>query len=59
MSAVDPWDDVPEDMTEYTDANADFFNDIDDADLGGAAKHGPFQKDVPLVAALPPQEHDE
>ena len=52
-------DDVPEEYTAYTDANAEFFNGIPDSDLGGAAKHGPFDKDVPLVAALPPQEHDE
>lgn len=52
-------DDVPEEYAAYTDANAEFFNGIPDSDLGGAAKHGPFQKDVPMVAALPPQEHDE
>ena len=52
-------DDVPEEYTAYTDANAEFFNGIPDSDLGGAAKHGPFQKDVSMVAALPPQEHDE
>ncbi len=52
-------DDVPEEYAAYTDANAEFFNDIPDADRGGAAKHGPFPKDVPIVTALPPQEHDE
>ena len=52
-------DDVPDDQAAYTDTNVEFFNGIPDSDLGGAAKHGPFQKDVPLVAALPPQEHDE
>jgi hypothetical protein len=26
---------------------------------GGAAKLGPIDKDHPIIAALPPQEHDE
>ena len=52
-------EDVPEDQAEFTAANADFFNDIDDADLGGAAGHGPWPKDVPLVAALAPQVEDD
>lgn len=52
-------DDVPEEWAEYTEANAEFFNDIPASDLGGAAKHGPFAKDAAIVAALPPQEHDE
>ena len=52
-------DDVPEEWKDYTEANAEFFNDLDSADLGGAASHGPFAKDAALVAALPPQEHDE
>ncbi len=52
-------DDVPDEWKDYTEANAEFFNDIPASDLGGAAKHGPFAKDAPLVAALPPQEHDE
>mgnify|MGYP000299544632 CR=1 FL=1 len=29
-------DDVPEEWKDYTEANAEFFNDIDSADLGGA-----------------------
>jgi NAD-dependent dihydropyrimidine dehydrogenase PreA subunit len=52
-------DDVPDEWKDYTEANAEFFNDIDSSDLGGAAGHGPFAKDAALVAALPPQEHDE
>ena len=50
---------MPDEWKEYTAANAEFFNDIDSSDLGGAAKHGPFAKDAALVLALPPQEHDE
>jgi NAD-dependent dihydropyrimidine dehydrogenase PreA subunit len=52
-------DDVPDEWKEYTEANAEFFADIPADDQGGAAKHGPFAKDAVLVAALPPQEHDE
>ena len=50
-------DDVPEEWKDYTPANAEFFNDL--GSPGGAAKLGLIEKDVPLVAALPPQEHDE
>ena len=50
---------TPELRTRCYTEFAEFFNDIPDSDLGGAAKHGPFNKDVPLVASLPPQEHDE
>jgi NAD-dependent dihydropyrimidine dehydrogenase PreA subunit len=52
-------DDVPEQWKEFTPANAEFFEGIPSSDLGGAAKHGPFDKDAQLVAALPPQEHNE
>ena len=31
----------------------------DDGSPGGAAKLGLINKDHPLIAALPPQEHDE
>ena len=40
-----------------TPANAEFFDDL--GSPGGAAKLGLIEKDVPLVVALPPQEHDE
>lgn len=50
-------DDVPDEWKDYTAANAEFFNDL--GSPGGAAKLGLIEKDVPLVAALPPQEHDE
>lgn len=46
-------DDVPDDQEAYTTANVEFFTDIDESDLGGANKHGPFDKDAPLVASLP------
>jgi ferredoxin len=49
-------DDVPAEWTEYTAANAEFFNDL--GSPGGAAKLGLIANDVPLVKALPPQEHD-
>jgi NAD-dependent dihydropyrimidine dehydrogenase PreA subunit len=50
-------DDVPAEWSEYTKANADFFVEL--GSPGGASKLGAIDSDVPLVAALPPQEHDE
>ena len=49
-------DDVPAEWTDYTAANAEFFNEL--GSPGGAAKLGLIANDVPLVKALPPQEHD-
>jgi len=45
--------DVPEEWSEYITANAEFFDDL--GSPGGAAKMGPTGKDVPFIAALPPQ----
>jgi NAD-dependent dihydropyrimidine dehydrogenase PreA subunit len=50
-------DDTPEEWKEYYTANVDFFSDL--GSPGGAAKLGVIDKDHPLVASLPPQEHDE
>src|SRR5688500_9064368 len=50
-------DDTPEQWKDYYDANVHFFDDL--GSPGGAAKMGEIDKDHPLVAALPPQEHDE
>ena len=50
-------DDVPEEWKDYYDANVKFFDDL--GSPGGAAKMGEIDKDHELVAALPPQEHDE
>jgi NAD-dependent dihydropyrimidine dehydrogenase PreA subunit len=50
-------DDTPDEWKEYYNANVDFFSDL--GSPGGAAKMGVIDKDHPLVAALPPQEHDE
>ena len=50
-------DDTPEEWKEYYNANVDFFSDL--GSPGGAAKMGPIDADHPLVAALPPQEHEE
>ena len=52
-------DDVPEEWTEYTQANVDFFNHDNLGSPGGAAKLGKIDHDVEFIAALPPQEHDE
>ncbi len=50
-------DDTPEEWKAYYDANVHFFDDL--GSPGGAAKLGEIDHDHPLVAALPPQEHDE
>jgi NAD-dependent dihydropyrimidine dehydrogenase PreA subunit len=50
-------DDTPDEWKEYYNANVDFFSDL--GSPGGAAKTGVIDKDHPLVAALPPQEHEE
>jgi len=50
-------DDVPEEWKDYTAANADFFVDL--GSPGGAAKLGAQDFDAPLLANVPPQEHDE
>ena len=47
---------VEEDKAYY-DANVHFFDDL--GSPGGAAKMGEIDHDHELVAALPPQEHDE
>src|SRR5699024_12322974 len=49
-------DDTPEEWADFYDANVEFFDDI--GSPGGAAKLGLIPKDHPIVAALPPQEHD-
>ena len=48
---------MPEESKDYYDANVHFFDDL--GSPGGAAKMGVIDKDHELVAALPPQEHDE
>ena len=50
-------DDTPEEWKEYYDANVHFFDDL--GSPGGAAKMGEIDHDHPVVAQLPPQEHDE
>jgi NAD-dependent dihydropyrimidine dehydrogenase PreA subunit len=50
-------DDTPEEWKGYYDANVHFFDDL--GSPGGAAKLGEIDHDHELVAALPPQEHDE
>jgi hypothetical protein len=42
---------------QYYDANVHFFDEI--GSPGGAAKTGVIDADHPIVAALPPQPHDE
>ena len=48
-------DDVPAAMSEFTQANVDFFKTL--GSPGGAAKTGLTHNDPELVTALPPQEH--
>ena len=50
-------DDVPDEWKEYYNANVDFFVEL--GSPGGASKVGKQNFDHPLVAALPPQSHDE
>jgi NAD-dependent dihydropyrimidine dehydrogenase PreA subunit len=50
-------DDTPEEWKQFYDANVHFFDDL--GSPGGAAKMGEIDKDHEIVAALPPQEHDE
>ena len=50
-------DDVPEQWADYYKANVEFFDDL--GSPGGAAKLGVIPKDHPIIADLPPQEHDE
>src|SRR6516165_9359824 len=49
-------DDVPDQWKDFYRANVEFFEDL--GSPGGAAKVGKIHKDHPIVAALPPQEHD-
>jgi NAD-dependent dihydropyrimidine dehydrogenase PreA subunit len=50
-------DDVPGEWSGFVGANAEFFEGV--GSPGGAAKVGPADRDAAIVAALPPQEHDE
>ena len=50
-------DDDYDRVVGFYDANVHFFDDL--GSPGGAAKMGEIDKDHELVAALPPQEHDE
>ncbi len=49
-------DDVPEQWSQYTQINADFFVEL--GSPGGAAKVGLTENDPQVVKDLPPQEHD-
>ena len=49
-------DDVPDEWLDYNDANAAFFDDL--GSPGGAAALGPQGFDVPMIAALPPQNQE-
>jgi ferredoxin len=48
-------DDVPEQWSEFTKVNSEFFVEL--GSPGGASKLGPQTTDHATVAALPPQEH--
>ncbi len=50
-------DDTPDQWKDYYKANVEFFEDL--GSPGGASKLGKIDKDHPLIAALPPQVHDE
>jgi NAD-dependent dihydropyrimidine dehydrogenase PreA subunit len=50
-------DDTPEEWKDYYKANVEFFDEL--GSPGGASKLGLIERDHPVVAALPPQSHDE
>ena len=50
-------DDTPDQWKDFYKANVEFFSEL--GSPGGAAKLGNTEKDHPMVAALPPQEHHE
>ena len=45
-----------EQWADYYKANVEFFDDL--GSPGGAAKMGVIAKDHPIIAALPPQQHE-
>jgi NAD-dependent dihydropyrimidine dehydrogenase PreA subunit len=47
-------DDVPEQWSDYTAANAEFFGEL--GSPGGAAKLGAQEYDAPLLASVPRKE---
>ena len=47
-------DDVPEQWSDYTTANYEFFNEL--GSPGGASKIGKIEADTAFVAAQPPRE---
>lgn len=53
VEAITYEDDTPAELQHFHTANVEFFADI--GSPGGASATGPFDKDHPLVAALPPQ----
>lgn len=46
-------DDVPAELSNYTQYNRDFFNEI--GSPGGASKVGRVGKDIDAIAAMPPK----
>lgn len=49
-------DDVPDEWSDYTAANAEFFADL--GSPGGASKAGAQSFDAPLLANVPPKEKE-
>lgn len=49
-------DDVPEEWSDYYDANVNFFDKL--GSPGGAARTGPVDYDHKLIENLPPQNQD-
>jgi len=50
-------DDTPEEWKDFYKANVEFFDEL--GSPGGASKLGLIDRDHPIIAALPPQSHDE
>ncbi|NJC71841.1 ferredoxin family protein [Planosporangium thailandense] len=57
VEAIAHEDDVPEDLNSFHRANAEFFADL--GSPGGASGVDFTDRDHPMVAALPPQEHHD
>jgi len=50
-------DDVPEQWRDFAKVNSEFFAEL--GSPGGAGKLGLINRDHPITAALPPQEHED
>ena len=57
VEAIYPEDNVPDQWKDFHTANTEFFSEL--GSPGGATKLGLIDRDHPITAALPPQEHKD